>query len=291
MKKYFLMAIDKGNSDAMYDLGYYYQQVEEKYDLMKKYYLQAIDKGNSNSMHNLGEYYQYVEKKYDLMKKYYLQAIDKKNYNAMHNLGYYYQHIKKNYGLMKKYYFMAIYEGRADTMGILENHCILLSKLLRDKDILSNKDLQNYFCALIKKNNIISSSHIFNDKYIKEYRIIDTLCFGIDNNNLSVKNFKFCFVKILDYINHCELCKLCKPCKLKKIKHFVKYINKLRYSKNKPEYKKYTNETFKNKASQIFMEYLDLYYYEYLKKIFAPGGKGYTKTKEHFELIAKQQKK
>ena len=28
MKKYYLMAVEKGNCDAMYDLGYYY---EEKY--------------------------------------------------------------------------------------------------------------------------------------------------------------------------------------------------------------------------------------------------------------------
>jgi hypothetical protein len=281
------MAIDKGDSDSMNNLGYYYENVENNYDLMKKYYLRAVDKGNYDSMNNLGYYYQSVENNYDLMKKYYLMAIDKGNSNAMHNLGYYYQCVKKNYGLMKKYYFMAIYEGRVNTIGILECHCILLSKLLMDEDILSNEDLQNYFCALIKKNNIICGSHIFNGKYIKEYRIIDAFCFGIDNDNLSVENFKFCLVKIVKFINHC---KLCKPCKLKNIKHFAWCINKLRYhSKNKPKYKKCANELFKNKTSQIFMEYLDLYYYVYLKQIFAPGGKGYIKTKKHFELISKQQ--
>jgi hypothetical protein len=58
--------------------------------------------------------------------------------------------------------------------------------------------------------------------------------------------------------------------------------------KNKQEYIKIINKIFARCASQIFMEYLDFYYYEYLKKIFAPGGEGYIKTKKHFELIAKQ---
>jgi TPR repeat protein len=94
MKKYYLMAIDKGNDDAMYNLGHYYQFKEKNYDLMKKYYLMAIDKENSYAMNNLGHYYQFKEKNYDLMKKYYLMAIDKDNGGAMYNLGYYYRRNK-----------------------------------------------------------------------------------------------------------------------------------------------------------------------------------------------------
>jgi TPR repeat protein len=40
------MAIEKGNSDAMTNLGQYYQS-ENNYDLMKQYYLMAIEKDNS----------------------------------------------------------------------------------------------------------------------------------------------------------------------------------------------------------------------------------------------------
>jgi TPR repeat protein len=32
----------------MYKLGYYYENIEKNYDEAKKYYLMAIDKGNSN---------------------------------------------------------------------------------------------------------------------------------------------------------------------------------------------------------------------------------------------------
>ena len=47
------MAIDKGNSEAIHSLGDYYHYTEKNYDLMKKYYLMAIDKGNDTSVTNI----------------------------------------------------------------------------------------------------------------------------------------------------------------------------------------------------------------------------------------------
>jgi TPR repeat protein len=44
----------------MNNLGYYYQFIEKDYELMKKYYLIAIDKGHSNAMNNLGYYLKYL---------------------------------------------------------------------------------------------------------------------------------------------------------------------------------------------------------------------------------------
>ncbi len=34
-----------------------YYQIEKNYDMVKKYYLMAIDKGNLNAMNNLANYY------------------------------------------------------------------------------------------------------------------------------------------------------------------------------------------------------------------------------------------
>ena len=45
MKEYYLMAINKGNSITMYNLGTYYEEIKN-YDKMKKYYLMAIQKGH-----------------------------------------------------------------------------------------------------------------------------------------------------------------------------------------------------------------------------------------------------
>lgn len=87
MQYYYNIAIDKGNINAMVELGEYYQFYEKnKYDLMKQYYLTAINKGNSDAMYNLGIYYEEIEKKYDLMKQYYIMAIQHDNYNAYERL-------------------------------------------------------------------------------------------------------------------------------------------------------------------------------------------------------------
>ena len=54
----------------MTNLGLYYQYTEKDYANMKIYYLMAIDKGNLDAMTILGLYYQEIEKNYDMMKKY-----------------------------------------------------------------------------------------------------------------------------------------------------------------------------------------------------------------------------
>ena len=124
MKKYYEMAIDLKNANAMNNLGYYYQDVEKDYEKMKKCYEMSIELNNATSMNNLGTYYHTVEKDYDKMKKYYLMAIELKNAISMTNLGYYYQYVEKDYDKMKKYYLMAIELNEAsdeasDVMGHL----------------------------------------------------------------------------------------------------------------------------------------------------------------------------
>jgi len=95
---------DSMDSNELHYIGTYYHHVEKNYDIMKKYYLMAINKGNTMAMYRLGYYYHFVEKKYDEMKKYYLMAINKDNTFAMCNMGYYYCNVEKNYDEMKKYY-------------------------------------------------------------------------------------------------------------------------------------------------------------------------------------------
>jgi len=91
MKKYYTMAIEKGNIIAMNNLGLYYKDIEQNYDEMKKYYLMAIEKGENIAMSNLGHYYQTIEENYDEMKKYYLMAIEKGHNGAKKKLLEYYK--------------------------------------------------------------------------------------------------------------------------------------------------------------------------------------------------------
>lgn len=116
MKKYYLMAIDKGHTNSMYNLAIYYRDVEKDYDQMKKYYLMAIDKGNMAATNQMANYY-FDKKKYDKMKKYYMIGVDNGDINSMYYLGNHYQfspadgNQEENYNLMKKYYLMAISKG------------------------------------------------------------------------------------------------------------------------------------------------------------------------------------
>ena len=111
MKRYYLMAIDLGDSEAMLNLGLYYQDIEVDPELMKQYYLMVIEKGNSTAMNNLGYYYECTEVDPELMKMYYFMAIERGNSAAMFNLGHYYRYIEPIYKLMKRYYLMAIERG------------------------------------------------------------------------------------------------------------------------------------------------------------------------------------
>src|SRR5688500_12086561 len=62
-------------------IGCYCQFVEENYEDAKNYYLMAIEKGDSDAMSNLGLYYHFVEKNNKETEKYYLMAVEKGNMN------------------------------------------------------------------------------------------------------------------------------------------------------------------------------------------------------------------
>jgi len=143
-------------SDSTIDLYYgVYFKIKQDYDQMKKYYLMAIEKGNEYAMNNLGFHYEHIEKDYELMKKYYLMAIEKGYKNAMYNLGFYYEEIK-DYDQMKKYYLMAIekghciaifdlekwYQKNKDTVGLLQLY-IKTNNTKKVLKILINYSIQN----------------------------------------------------------------------------------------------------------------------------------------------------
>jgi len=79
MKKYYLMGINKGNTNAICNLGTYYKKVEKNYDEMKKYYLMAIDKGDKTAMYNLAKYYRDIEKDHNNAAKYITMLLKSAN--------------------------------------------------------------------------------------------------------------------------------------------------------------------------------------------------------------------
>ena len=169
MKKYYLISIESGSLNAMYELGNYYKNIEKNYELMKKYYLMGIEKGDLNAMYELANYYKIIEKNYELMKKYYLM-----NDSAVGicNLAKYYRS-NKDYKNMKKYYLIAIEKGLCiddfgfsyggDVSNFEKNYKKYLtyiknencSKLIIDTE----KYYHNYafFCACIEECEYIGS--------------------------------------------------------------------------------------------------------------------------------------
>ena len=200
MKKYYLMAIEKGNSVAMNNLAIYYKEIEKDYDNMKKYYLMAIDKDNSNAMYNLGDYYEEIEKNYDNMKKYYLMAIEKGDSNAMNNLAIYYENIEKNYDESKKYYLMAIKKGGSDAINNLKN---ITSPL--ERYILYNEHNISFDEELTK------DIHIYNNKLKISKNDSCGIC--LENNKQCILLNCFfhyictnCYIQLYD--KSCSFCRL-----------------------------------------------------------------------------------
>jgi TPR repeat protein len=169
-KKYYIMAINKGDSDAMNNLGHYYHFVEKNYEEAKKYYIMAIEKGNSMAMNNLGLYYKNIEKNYEEAKKYYLMSIDKGNSRAMTNLGVYYHSVEKNYEEAKKYYLMAIDKGESNSILNMKNLEKKIVEMKRDKIMSKLTNL----CGIEKIKYIIGDN--FQCQICKgDYKIIINL--------------------------------------------------------------------------------------------------------------------
>jgi len=118
-EKYYLMAIGKGNEEAMYNYAYDLSD-KGKFEESKKYYLMAVEQGHVKSMCNYA---------YDLSQKgrfkeaepYYLMAIEKEDVTAMHNYAYALSE-KGRFEESEKYYLMAIDKGYVNSMVNYANY-------------------------------------------------------------------------------------------------------------------------------------------------------------------------
>ena len=71
--------IQTDNGDLLRWIGLYYEFVKKNYILMKKYYLLAIERNNVDAMNSLS-ICDYNDKKYDNMKNYWRRAIEQGNH-------------------------------------------------------------------------------------------------------------------------------------------------------------------------------------------------------------------
>lgn len=182
-EKYFLMAIEKGNNIALYNLGLLYQTELKDNKKAEKYYLKAIEKEDSNAMNNLALLYEKQLKDYNKAEKYYLMAIDKGDSFPLINLALLYETELKDYKKAEKYYLIAVEKGYLDAIFNLA--------LLYTKEFKDFEKAEKYYLKAIEKDNSNAMNNLAllyqaefkdNNKAEKYYQK------AIDKGNLNAMN-------------------------------------------------------------------------------------------------------
>ncbi len=102
------MAAGKGDVNAMFELGYLYDNELEDFDKAVTYYKMAVKMGYVDAMNNLGVLYGKELKDFKKAVTYFQMAVNKNNVTAMLNLGYLYKNKLKDLDKAVAYYQMAI---------------------------------------------------------------------------------------------------------------------------------------------------------------------------------------
>jgi len=145
-EKYYLEAIEKGDINALYNLGLLYVDINQK-GKAEKYYLEAIEAGNVSALNNLGVLYSEINEK-EKAEQYYLEAIEKGDINSFNNLAVLY----KEGGEIEKaeqYYLEAIEKGH---VSALSNLGALYA------DIYEKEKAEQYYLEAIEKGKKLSST-------------------------------------------------------------------------------------------------------------------------------------
>lgn len=143
MRKYYTIAIKKGNINALYNLGSSYRFTNEH--LMIKCYQKAARHGHIKAMKRLADFYQ-RQRKYVKMIKYYQLAINKDDPYSMLCLGIYYKN-SGDYENMKNCFVKAINKG--------DEHAMHELGLFYD-DTPEHSNAEKYYLMAIEKGHQLS---------------------------------------------------------------------------------------------------------------------------------------
>lgn len=122
-----------GNSYAMNNMGHYHN-ARKDYERGTRFLLMAIDKGNVSAMYNLGHFYCVYAGQCEQAKHYLMMAIEKGDVQAMITLGNHYLYHEKNYVSAMKYFMLGWTHG--DIRSLKK-----LVKLANSKDMLTYENL------------------------------------------------------------------------------------------------------------------------------------------------------
>lgn len=147
---YYLLAIEKGDTEATYDLASLYEE-QNKLDQAETYYLKAIKKGHVNSLNDLAILYQ-EQNKPNQAETYYLKAIKNNIVPALHNLALLYME-QNQIDQAEAYFFKAIEKGHIESLNNLA-----LTYKQQDK---TNKAIK-YFLKAIEKGDTTAQYNLAN---------------------------------------------------------------------------------------------------------------------------------
>lgn len=118
-KYYYEIAVEQGDSQAMFNLANLFATEFKDFAKAEQYYLKAIEQGVSMALNNLAILYRIYIKDFVKAEQYYLKAIEQGDSRALNNLATLYQTEFKDFAKAEKYYLMAIEEGDPQAMNDL----------------------------------------------------------------------------------------------------------------------------------------------------------------------------
>ncbi len=182
-EKYYLMAIEKEHANAMFNLASLYETEFEDTNRAEKYYLMAIEKEHAIAMNNLANLYRAEFKDMDRAEKYYLMAIEKEHAIAMNNLASLYETEFKDMDRAEKYYLMAVDNNNANAMNNIAN---LYRTEFKDID-----RAKKYYLMAIEKEHATAMNNLAS-LYETEFKDMDRAekyyLMAVDNNDANAMN-------------------------------------------------------------------------------------------------------
>ena len=162
-------ASELGNVHAMYNLGLYYQEIE-KFNLSKKYFKMAIRKGDCESMLGYGCLLLYDNRDINGAKRYFNLAKKNNYYRGYYEMAYYYCEFKFNFKKLKENVLLFLDTYEIDLERYNDESKMRKISLIKLLGIIFTYDIEdniNYLLPYFTKFNIEDSSHKlqkYNDK-------------------------------------------------------------------------------------------------------------------------------
>ncbi len=154
--------IDINNSWLLNCIGDYYEKVND-YIKAFEWYIKSINLGNSNAMFNLGCYYKNIEKDYPNTIEWFIKSADLGNTFAMNNLGYYYDEIEKDHPKACEWYMKSINLGNTNIIYNLANiidkqdYNFIFDLMMKCNDEgTENKQIKNILLDKLPKDYILN---------------------------------------------------------------------------------------------------------------------------------------